>query len=179
MSQLCPRSTTGARCRYGQKIPSQKRVTWPTVPDASPTVGRLLDQPTSWLPTIRAMAREQPPGDTFSYDNCGAHLLGAHLAEQLGESLEQFAARELFAPLGITRWAWPEDPDGYLTWVDEHGFFLGGWAGQHVTVVPRHELIVVTTGLPELLTADWQPARDTVVPVLVAAADRLAGGSGS
>ena len=201
-------------------------------------IDHLLEQSTSWLPTIRSTPRAHPPGTTFDYDNCGAHLLGVHLADRLGESLEQFATGTLFPALGVTQWTWPTDPDGYnfgfghlqllpdgllafarlllhggrgsdgrqvvsadwvdamttahtaggapedagygyLTWVDERGFFLGGWAGQHVTVLTRHRAIVVTTGLPSLLSADWQPARDTVVPVLVTAADRIDGSRGA
>jgi CubicO group peptidase (beta-lactamase class C family) len=73
----------------------------------------------------------------------------------------------------------PEDrPYGYLTWVDEHGPFAGGWAGQHVTVVPAARAVVVTTGDPRFdpgppptdeLQAGWRPARDLVTERLVPA----------
>ncbi|MGW0232221.1 serine hydrolase domain-containing protein [Actinopolymorpha singaporensis] len=52
---------------------------------------------------------------------------------------------------------------GYLTWVDDDGFFFGGWAGQHTSVFPAYDLVVVTTGLPSLLPADWTPARAAVL----------------
>lgn len=68
--------------------------------------------------------------------------------------------------------------DGYLTWIDEHGFFAGGWAGQHVTVVPAARAVVVTTGDPRFdagppptdhLRPGWRPARDLVTARLVPA----------
>ncbi|MET9020681.1 serine hydrolase domain-containing protein [Actinopolymorpha sp. NPDC004070] len=52
---------------------------------------------------------------------------------------------------------------GYLTWVADEGFFFGGWAGQHTSVFPAYDLVVVTTGLPNLLPADWIPARSAVL----------------
>lgn len=58
---------------------------------------------------------------------------------------------------------------GYLTWVADDGFFFGGWAGQHTSVFPAYELVVVTTGLPSLLPADWVPARAAVLDHLRAA----------
>jgi CubicO group peptidase (beta-lactamase class C family) len=71
----------------------------------------------------------------------------------------------------------PEDvPYGWLVWVDGSGFFAGGWAGQHVTVVPAADAVVVTTGDPQFdpgppprdsLPADWRPARELVVEHLL------------
>lgn len=58
----------------------------------------------------------------------------------------------------------------------------GGWAGQHVLVLPGARAVVVTTGDPgfrlgppptDELPADWRPALDLVrrflLPVLAAA----------
>ena len=52
---------------------------------------------------------------------------------------------------------------GYLTWVTRDGWFMGGWAGQHVSAFPDLDLIVVTTGDPARLHPEWQPARGHVV----------------
>jgi CubicO group peptidase (beta-lactamase class C family) len=60
---------------------------------------------------------------------------------------------------------------GFLTWVDRHSFFAGGWAGQHVLVVPAARAVVVTTGDPRFsfgpppsddLPQDWRPALELV-----------------
>ncbi|HEY6744829.1 MAG TPA: hypothetical protein VI357_03840, partial [Mycobacteriales bacterium] len=74
----------------------------------------------------------------------------------------------------------PEDrPYGFLTWVAPDHFFAGGWAGQHVVVVPGARAVVVVTGDPRFrlgpppadeLPPDWRPALDLVrahlLPVL-------------
>lgn len=66
----------------------------------------------------------------------------------------------------------PEDTGyGFLTWVAEDHFFAGGWAGQHVVVVPAARAVVVVTGDPRFrfgppptdeLPPDWRPALDLV-----------------
>lgn len=66
---------------------------------------------------------------------------------------------------------------GYLWWVTEmaghRAFFAGGYAGQHVVVVPSLGLVTVTTGAQAALRPGWRPALD-VVPGIVAAAGRAA-----
>ncbi len=66
----------------------------------------------------------------------------------------------------------PEElPYGLLTWIDADGWLAGGWAGQHVLVLPRAAAVVVTTGDPRFrfgpppgdeLPDDWRPALDLV-----------------
>ncbi|WP_257454416.1 serine hydrolase domain-containing protein [Archangium lipolyticum] len=60
---------------------------------------------------------------------------------------------------------------GYLTWVDRGYFFAGGWAGQHVVVVPSVRAVVVTTGDPgfdpgppptDRMPPHWRPGLDLV-----------------
>ena len=75
---------------------------------------------------------------------------------------------------------------GFLTWVDRDRpdpssrvVFAGGWAGQHLLVVPRSRAVVVTTGDPEFefgppprdaLPDDWRPLlhllREHLLPLL-------------
>jgi CubicO group peptidase (beta-lactamase class C family) len=55
---------------------------------------------------------------------------------------------------------------GYLTWVTRDGWFMGGWAGQHVSAFPDHDLLVVTTGDPSRLHPEWRPARDHVTEMV-------------
>jgi CubicO group peptidase (beta-lactamase class C family) len=49
---------------------------------------------------------------SFSYCTAGVVSLGVALERALGEPLPVFAERELFAPLGIDRWHWPQTPRG-------------------------------------------------------------------
>ncbi|MBO3752772.1 beta-lactamase family protein [Streptosporangiaceae bacterium NEAU-GS5] len=68
----------------------------------------------------------------------------------------------------------PENlPYGYLWWTTtmagRSAFIAGGYAGQHLVVVPSLELITVTTGAEPALPPGWRPALD-VIPSIVAAA---------
>jgi len=60
---------------------------------------------------------------------------------------------------------------GYLTWTDSATFLAGGWAGQHVLVLPASKAVIVTTGDPQFtfgppprdaLPPDWKPALELV-----------------
>ena len=55
---------------------------------------------------------------------------------------------------------------GYLTWVTRDGWFMGGWAGQHVSAFPDLDLVVVTTGDPSRLHPEWRPARAHVTEMV-------------
>jgi CubicO group peptidase (beta-lactamase class C family) len=61
---------------------------------------------------VASAPQEEPPGRAFRYDNGAAHLLSAGLSEVLGRPVADYAAEELFGPLGITDQVWPADPDG-------------------------------------------------------------------
>ena len=73
---------------------------------ASPDpTGFVLDQPVS-----------DPPGEQFYYKGGDPYLLSALINKLTGQNALEFAAKELFAPLGITdvRWA-PVDKQGVVT----------------------------------------------------------------
>lgn len=61
----------------------------------------VLDQPVA-----------HPPGEHFEYSGGMTQLLAAVVEEQAGRSLDAFAERELFRPLGIRRFEWHEHGDG-------------------------------------------------------------------
>jgi CubicO group peptidase (beta-lactamase class C family) len=70
-----------------------------------------LDQP---------MARE--PGEQWNY-NSGASQLLAHIFRRATQmDVEEYAARHLFAPLGIERWFWKRTPAGLVD--TEGGLYL-------------------------------------------------------
>ncbi|HZA03145.1 MAG TPA: serine hydrolase domain-containing protein [Propionibacteriaceae bacterium] len=192
---------------------------------------------------IAAAPQLNPPGRRFRYDNAGTHLLSAAVGELVGEPVAEYAARELFGPLGIPDPVWLADPDGhsfgyahlrlsaadlgvlgqlwldggtwdgrtlldseflaemtrahtsggppehlpygFLTWVDGTSLMAGGWAGQHLLVLPDAAAVVVTTGDPGFdlgppptddLPENWRPALDLVrrhlLPVLGQAGNR-------
>jgi CubicO group peptidase (beta-lactamase class C family) len=62
-------------------------------------------------------------------------------------------------------------PYGYLCWIDPAGVLAGGWAGQHLLVLPRASAVVVVTGDPGFrfgpppqddLPEGWRPALELV-----------------
>jgi CubicO group peptidase (beta-lactamase class C family) len=91
----------------------------------------------------RPMARE--PGAAWNY-NSGATQLLAHIFHRAtGTDIEEYAARHLFAPLGIERWFWKRTPAGIVD--TEGGLYLeardlakiwylflrgGAWEGRQV-----------------------------------------------
>jgi CubicO group peptidase (beta-lactamase class C family) len=226
----------------GQSLRHLLTMTRGSEADGAYEIDEVVALPGGWVEHIATAPRLAPPGREFRYDNGASHLFGAALTRLLGTSLSAYAERRLFAPLGITRWHWPRDPDGfdygfghlrlgaadltalgtlwmdhgawrgeqivdpgfaramispqsaggppedrpygYLIWIDEHGPFAGGWAGQHVTVVPAARAVVVTTGDPRFdpgppptdeMQEGWRPARDLVTERLVPALLRTAG----
>jgi CubicO group peptidase (beta-lactamase class C family) len=62
-------------------------------------------------------------------------------------------------------------PYGYLVWLPGDMYLAGGWAGQHMLVIPRAAAVVITLGHPRFdlgppphdsLPDDWRPALDLV-----------------
>ncbi|RPI30347.1 MAG: class C beta-lactamase-related serine hydrolase [Chloroflexota bacterium] len=67
----------------------------------------------------------EDPGTTFNYCSGCSHLLSAVLSQAVDGDVTAFARENLFAPLGITRVSWEEDPQGIP---------VGGWG---VYLTPR------------------------------------------
>lgn len=63
---------------------------------------------------------QDSPGQAFNYSSAHTQLLSAILTESMGESLRDYAQRNLFSPLGIPSkdWNWG---------IDDQGYYLGGW----------------------------------------------------
>lgn len=75
-------------------------------------IDEVMARPSGWVDWILAAPRRHEPGLEFAYDNGAAHVLGAALAAATGAPLSAFAHEWLFAPLGISEYEWPRDPDG-------------------------------------------------------------------
>ncbi|RYY94397.1 MAG: class A beta-lactamase-related serine hydrolase [Comamonadaceae bacterium] len=108
--------------------------------------------------------------DTWRYNDAAVNLLGPILARAHGRDLADVAARDLFAPLGIDRFAWARtgsgDPSTYgglrlrprdlarLAWTMADG---GRWRGAQVVPAPW-----VAASLRPAGPADWRvaPVRD-------------------
>ena len=55
----------------------------------------------------------EEPGTTFNYNSGGSHLLSMLVQDAVGESAADYAADQLFGPLGITDYAWESDFTGH------------------------------------------------------------------
>jgi len=74
-------------------------------------VGLVIDRP---------MAAE--PGAVFNYNSGATQLLAHVFRRATGTDIEEYAARHLFAPLGIARWHWKRTPAGLAD--TEGGLYL-------------------------------------------------------
>ena len=68
----------------------------------------------------RPMAQE--PGTTFRYNSGATQLLSHIFRAATGTDIEEYAARHLFAPLGIRRFFWKRSPSGLVD--TEGGLYL-------------------------------------------------------
>ncbi len=68
----------------------------------------------------RPLAAE--PGSRFRYNSGASHLLSAILQKAVGENARDYAAKKLFAPLGIEAFHWGLDRTGAAT--GSHGLYL-------------------------------------------------------
>jgi len=52
------------------------------------------------------------PGEKFTYNTGCSILLSGIIEKETGKSAEEFAAENLFTPLGIKKWRWSKSPNG-------------------------------------------------------------------
>lgn len=65
-----------------------------------------------WVRFALELPLQRAPGARFEYCSPGFHLLSALITRATGVPAEDFAREALFAPIGITDWRWPRDPQG-------------------------------------------------------------------
>ncbi len=65
-----------------------------------------------WTAHALGLPMAAEPGARFEYCNQATFLLSAILTEATGMPASEFAAEALFAPLDISEYEWPADPDG-------------------------------------------------------------------
>lgn len=86
--------------------------------------GAAMEASHDWVQYMidRPMARE--PGASFNYSSGETELLAWIFHRATGEDIESYAARHLFAPLGIRDWHWKRTPNGLID--TEGGLYLDG-----------------------------------------------------
>jgi len=84
--------------------------------------GVIMEGSYDWVQYVidRPMARE--PGTVFNYSSGETQLLAHIFSRATGSDIEEYAAKHLFAPLGIERWFWKRTPAGLVD--TEGGLYL-------------------------------------------------------
>jgi CubicO group peptidase (beta-lactamase class C family) len=67
---------------------------------------------TSWVEEFFRIPIVHPPGTEYVYSSAASYMLSAIVTRVTGETLSDYLAPRLFAPLGITDWRWDLGPDG-------------------------------------------------------------------
>lgn len=65
-----------------------------------------------WIGHLLAIPIDQPPGTQFNYNTGSTIAAGEILSRSIEQPAAAFIQEELFAPLGITSFKWPEGPNG-------------------------------------------------------------------
>lgn len=74
--------------------------------------GTLMEAGSNWVQYTIDRPMSDEPGARFNY-NSGATMVLAHIFRQAtGQDLEEYAAKHLFAPLGIVSYFWKRAPEG-------------------------------------------------------------------
>jgi CubicO group peptidase (beta-lactamase class C family) len=66
----------------------------------------------NWLKFALDIEIPDPEEKPFNYNNIGVYLVGVALEQVLGEDLGGFIEREIFVPMGITRFEYGRSPEG-------------------------------------------------------------------
>lgn len=113
-------------------------------------VGFTLDLPIKGFEPWVTRPEDSPYGRSFSYCTAGAHTLGQIVARASGTGLDAYAAKRLFAPLGIVDVKWPR------TGLNRAG--AGGGLELTTRALMKLGSLYVTEGVfdgAQLLPASW------------------------
>lgn len=81
-----------------------------------------LESSVDWVKYTIDRPMSHEPGQVFNYNSGATELLAHIFRRATGVDIEEYAARHLFAPLGIERWYWKRTPTGLID--TEGGLYL-------------------------------------------------------
>jgi hypothetical protein len=71
-----------------------------------------LEMSADWVQFTLAQPMDADPGTKWAYNSGGSHLMSAVIRKATGLTVDAFAERQLFGPLGITDYHWKKTPTG-------------------------------------------------------------------
>src|SRR4029079_7903913 len=71
-----------------------------------------MKESTNWVKFMLDLPMSDEPGRKFVYCSGGMHVVSGIITRVTNQSAADFARQSLFKPLGISRVAWPSDPQG-------------------------------------------------------------------
>lgn len=75
-----------------------------------------------WVKFVMDRPMSDEPGARFNYNSGATEVLAYIFRKATGTDIEEYAAKNLFAPLGIERWFWKRAPEGLAD--TEGGLYL-------------------------------------------------------
>lgn len=116
----------------------------------------MIDTARDWTQYVLDRPMVAQPGASFNYNSGASYLLSTVVSRLTGEPAEDFAARELFAPLGIETFEWQAGPEGVTT----------GWGNLRIRPedLARIGLLYLHRGTWEgrqIIPAEWVEASTT------------------
>jgi CubicO group peptidase (beta-lactamase class C family) len=81
-----------------------------------------MEASTDWIAFTIDRAMSDEPGSRWNYNSGASELLAYIFRKATNTDIEEYAARHLFAPLGIQRWFWKRTPHGLVD--TEGGLYL-------------------------------------------------------
>ena len=74
--------------------------------------GAVMEAAYDWGGYVISLPMAREPGTQFNYSSGESQLLALIFRRATGVDVEEYAARHLFGPIGITRWHWKRTPSG-------------------------------------------------------------------
>jgi CubicO group peptidase (beta-lactamase class C family) len=115
-----------------------------------------------WVKYVIDLPMAREPGAEFNYSSGETELLAHIFHRATGTDIEEYAAKHLFAPLGIERWYWKRTPKGLID--TEGGLYL------EASDLARIWYLFLKDGVwrgTRILTSEW--VKSSVTPAVLAA----------
>ena len=119
--------------------------------------GSAMEATDDWVRYVIDRPMSEEPGTRFNYNSGASELLGHIFRAATGQDIEEYAAKNLFAPLGIDRYYWKRIPSGLAD--TEGGLYLERHDLAKFMLLFHHE--GVWEG-KRILSADW--VKDSLAP---------------